>query len=68
MSFLLPLIGAVVGAVAGFSLGEMMQVGYGGATIDVRYPFLAVGTLVGYFIGRLVANKPTEGKGDSDSP
>ncbi len=55
MSFLLPLIGAVVGAVAGFSLGEMMQVGYGGAPIYVGYPFFAVGTPVCYFIGRLGA-------------
>ncbi|NQV43746.1 MAG: hypothetical protein HQ501_02495 [Rhodospirillales bacterium] len=67
MSFLLPLIGAVGGGVAGFLLGEMLHVGYGGTTIDMRYPLLAAGTLVGYFIGWLVAKKPTEGKDNSDS-
>jgi len=64
MSFLVPLIGAVAGAVAGFYLGEMVHAGYAGIAIDMRYPLLAVGTLLGYFIGRMVAGKPGEHKGD----
>ena len=65
MSFLIPLIGAVIGAVAGFSLGGIVHAGYGGIAVDMRYPLLAVGILLGYFIGRMVARKPT---GHNDGP
>ncbi len=55
MSFLFPLIGAVAGAAGGFTLGEMVRAGYGGAVFDMRLPILLVGAVIGYFIGRLIA-------------
>ncbi len=58
MSFLLPLAGAVVGAVGGFSIGEMMRVGYEGTAFDARYLLLMIGALVGYFGARLCAGSP----------
>lgn len=57
MAFLLPLLGALVGLIAGFSLGDMVKAGYGGMAIDMRYPLMAVGALIGYFIGRMIVGK-----------
>ncbi len=57
MSFIFPLIGAVVGAAGGFTLGEMVRAGYGGAVFDMRLPILLVGAVLGYFVGRLIAGK-----------
>jgi len=57
MSFLLPFLGAVVGAVSGFFIGEMLHVGYGGTAFDARYLLAMIGVVGGYFCGRIFAGK-----------
>ncbi len=57
MHFLVPFLVALVGIVLGYSLGDMVKAGYGGMAIDMRYPLMAVGALIGYFIGRMIVGK-----------
>ncbi|MEQ8666015.1 MAG: hypothetical protein RIC16_09835 [Rhodospirillales bacterium] len=57
VAFLAQLMGAVMGAVAGFGLGEMLIVGVADHAIDMRFILAGLGALIGFVIGRLIASR-----------
>lgn len=57
MGFISQLLGAIMGAAAGFGLGKMMVFGVGGETTNLSYVLAGVGMLAGFMIGRYFANR-----------
>lgn len=71
VAFLAQLLGAIMGAAAGYGLGEILLVGVGGATVDMRFILAGVGALVGFLIGRFIASfyerSESKSSGDDES-
>ena len=57
MAFIAQLLGAIMGAAAGFGLGEMLVVGIDDQAIDMRYIMAGFGALIGFVIGRSIASR-----------
>lgn len=57
MGFLAQLLGAVLGAIAGFALGQMVVFGVAGETLNLGAIMGGVGALVGFMIGRFFTNR-----------
>ena len=58
MGFVYPLVGAVLGALAGQWLGKTLIFNIDGTSVDVRYIVPLLGAVIGYFIGtRFVPSK-----------
>jgi len=57
VGFLAQLLGAIMGAAAGFGLGEMIIVGVEGETTSLGLYVGAAGMVLGYLIGRFVAGR-----------
>ncbi len=65
MGFVYPLVGAVLGAVAGQWLGHVLIFNIDGTSIDVRYIVPLLGAVVGYFIGTLFVPKKKKKSDDA---